>query len=47
MNILDENHMDIKIPKRLLNKLGLELNILDNLPPLRDEFKNMLQKKMF
>lgn len=46
MNILDENHMDIKIPKRLLNKLGLELNILDNLPPLRDEFKNMLQKNV-
>ncbi|WP_216700635.1 hypothetical protein [Priestia filamentosa] len=46
MNTLSHEHMDIKIPNNLLNKLGLKLDILDNLSPLKEEFKSILKKSV-
>ncbi|HDR6246177.1 TPA: hypothetical protein QCU24_003962 [Bacillus cereus] len=46
MNTLNPEHMDIKIPNTLLNKLGLKLNVISNISPLRKEFKDVLEKNV-
>ncbi|AKO92719.1 hypothetical protein BEH_11820 [Priestia filamentosa] len=46
MNVLSPNHPDIKTPKILLNKLGLTLNIFDNISPMDEEFKQALKRSV-
>lgn len=43
---LQANHMDIRIPSKLLPKLNLQLNILDNMSPLRKEIDEILSKNI-
>jgi len=45
-NVLNNNHMDIRIPKRLSNKLRLNLTVVKNLPPLRDEIRNVIKNNV-
>lgn len=46
MNILSHNHMDVRVPRKLLEKLGLELNVIEDLQPLRDDFTKSLKKNV-
>lgn len=47
MNIFNNEHMDIKTPKNLLEKLELKLHVIDDLPELREEFMGVLEKNVF
>ena len=46
MNRLTPEHMDIKVPSKLLKKLGLKLNIVDNLSPVSEEIETTLQRNV-
>lgn len=39
---MKKSHMDIRVPSKLIPKLGLELDILDNLPMLRKSFEDIV-----
>ncbi|MGH2108679.1 hypothetical protein [Aerococcus urinaeequi] len=43
---MKDNHPDIKIPSRLLPKLGLTLNTLNNMSPLRKDVENILKNNI-
>lgn len=46
MNILKQNHMDIRIPKRLARKLDIDITIADNLKPLTKELNKMIKRNV-
>ncbi|WP_100641487.1 hypothetical protein [Marinobacter salexigens] len=43
MNVYNDDHMDIAVPKTMLGDMGLELNIFKNMPKLRDDFFSRIQ----
>lgn len=45
-NILSKNHMDIKTPQKLSDKLGLNLSVIENIPKVRKEFIKYLNQNV-
>lgn len=46
MNIIDEDHADIKIAKEILADYGKSFTLIDNLEPLDEDFIKLLQKSL-
>lgn len=46
MNVLKATDYDIRTPKRLSERLGLKLKLIDELPPLKEEFVKILKKNI-
>lgn len=46
MNIIDEDHTDIQIAKKILADYGKNFTLIDNLEPLDEDFIKLLQKSV-
>lgn len=43
MNVYQDEHMDIAVPKKMLGDKGLELNVFRDMPKLRDDFYSCIR----